>query len=220
MDIGQWIKDWATPLGAGATLVAVIVALWIGLKSISQTKNIQKKERIERMLNEILDWLRRIEIQLFPYDTKTTKEMLEESTLGKRTGLDMESMIILSHSDENSLNLNLLFQANRDCNYMIKMALKIDIRLYKMLTKLNLLLSDRPKLMLDTNQERLNIVLNSVKMFKELERAVSQGQDHIKNFESSENKSSDIVKLNKNYNDIHKCINKAIDKLIEIKSSL
>ncbi|MGD1119812.1 MAG: hypothetical protein ABR886_10045 [Dehalococcoidales bacterium] len=57
LDILKWIKDWATPLSAGATLVAVIVALGVGVASIFQTKNIQKRERKERLINEIIDWL-------------------------------------------------------------------------------------------------------------------------------------------------------------------
>lgn len=45
MDIGHWI-----------TLVAVIVALGIGVSSLIQTQRLQKRERIERLLNEIVEW--------------------------------------------------------------------------------------------------------------------------------------------------------------------
>jgi hypothetical protein len=56
MDIGLWLKDWSTPLGALATLAAVIVALGLGVASIIQTQRLQKIERRERLLNEIIEW--------------------------------------------------------------------------------------------------------------------------------------------------------------------
>lgn len=45
MEVGDWI-----------TLGAVIVALGIGVASILHTQSIQKKERRERLLNEIIEW--------------------------------------------------------------------------------------------------------------------------------------------------------------------
>lgn len=45
MNIGYWI-----------TLGAVLVALGIGVASILQTQRLQRKERKERLLNEIIDW--------------------------------------------------------------------------------------------------------------------------------------------------------------------
>jgi len=45
MDIGDWI-----------TLAAVVVALGIGVASILHTQSLQKQERKERLLNEIIEW--------------------------------------------------------------------------------------------------------------------------------------------------------------------
>jgi len=45
MEIGDWI-----------TLAAVLVALGIGVASIWHTRSMQKKERRERLLNEIIEW--------------------------------------------------------------------------------------------------------------------------------------------------------------------
>ncbi|HUT96576.1 MAG TPA: hypothetical protein VMW60_00450 [Dehalococcoidales bacterium] len=50
------MKDWAQVIGAGITLLAVLVALGIGIASILHTQSMQKKERRERLLNEIIDW--------------------------------------------------------------------------------------------------------------------------------------------------------------------
>jgi len=45
MEVGDWI-----------TLGAVIVALGIGVASILYTQYLQKKERKERLLNEVIKW--------------------------------------------------------------------------------------------------------------------------------------------------------------------
>jgi len=45
MEVGDWI-----------TLAAVIVALGLGLSSLIQTHMLQKRERKERLLNEIIEW--------------------------------------------------------------------------------------------------------------------------------------------------------------------
>lgn len=45
MEVGDWI-----------TLSAVIVALGIGVTSILHTQSLQRKERKERILNEIIEW--------------------------------------------------------------------------------------------------------------------------------------------------------------------
>lgn len=45
MDYGDWI-----------TLAVVIVALGLGLSSLIQTQSLQKRERKERLLDEIIEW--------------------------------------------------------------------------------------------------------------------------------------------------------------------
>jgi hypothetical protein len=57
----EWLKDWAQVIGAGITLLAVLVALGIGIASIKHTQSMQRKERRERLLNEIIEWA--LEIQ-------------------------------------------------------------------------------------------------------------------------------------------------------------
>lgn len=49
MEVGDWI-----------TLAAVVVALGIGVASILHTRNMLKKERRERLLNEIIEWATKV----------------------------------------------------------------------------------------------------------------------------------------------------------------
>jgi hypothetical protein len=54
--IYEWLKDWAQAISAGIMLLAVFVALGIGVASILHTQSMQKKERRERLLNEVTEW--------------------------------------------------------------------------------------------------------------------------------------------------------------------
>ena len=63
MEVGDWI-----------TLVAVIVALGLGVSSLVQTQSLQKRERKERLLNEIIQWA--IEITKHRFE-KSLKELLQ-----------------------------------------------------------------------------------------------------------------------------------------------
>jgi hypothetical protein len=52
MDFGTWLKEWAVPLSAGATFLLALAAFW----AIWQNYQFKKRERKERLLNEIIDW--------------------------------------------------------------------------------------------------------------------------------------------------------------------
>lgn len=84
----EWLKEWALPLSAGATLLAVFVALGIGIASIKHTQSMQRKERRERLLNEIIEWAEEIDkaslipdITLTPKNTKLMKKQREANVL-------------------------------------------------------------------------------------------------------------------------------------------
>ncbi len=52
----KWLKEWSQAISAGIMLLAVFVALGIGVASILHTQSMQKRERRERLLNEIIEW--------------------------------------------------------------------------------------------------------------------------------------------------------------------
>jgi hypothetical protein len=52
IDIFKWLKDWAMPLSAGATFLLAIAAFG----AIWQNHRLQKRDRKERLLNEIIKW--------------------------------------------------------------------------------------------------------------------------------------------------------------------
>jgi hypothetical protein len=52
----KWLKEWSQAISAGIMLLAVFVALGIGVASILHTQSMQKRERRERLLDEIIEW--------------------------------------------------------------------------------------------------------------------------------------------------------------------
>lgn len=48
----EWLREWALPLSAGATFLLALAASW----AIWQNHSLRKKERKERLLNEIIEW--------------------------------------------------------------------------------------------------------------------------------------------------------------------
>lgn len=54
--IFDFLDVWASAGGPAITLIAVAVALYIGIKSLRQTRDIQKSEKRQRLLSEINDW--------------------------------------------------------------------------------------------------------------------------------------------------------------------
>jgi len=96
MEIGDWI-----------TLSAVIVALGIGVASILHTQSLQRKERRERLLNEIIDWAIDTSTCAFsvPYSL-----MLEDITAGLNKKDDVEKIV---------RRRNLTLYTNLRLNYQI-----------------------------------------------------------------------------------------------------
>jgi len=54
--IFNFLDEWASAGAPAITLIAVAVALYIGIKSLRQTENMQKREQKHRLLNETNDW--------------------------------------------------------------------------------------------------------------------------------------------------------------------
>ena len=76
MDIGDWI-----------TLCAILVALIIGIASILHTRSLQKKERKQRLLNEIMEW------------GKDVINCSSELNIPLVTGIDRTTMLIYGRSN-------------------------------------------------------------------------------------------------------------------------
>ena len=100
MEVGDWI-----------TLAAVVVALAIGVVSLVQTQNLQKRERKERLLNEIIEWA---------------------TDVGKR-GSDLDFICLAAQLDEQpwgELNLPTLQSSLRElrqrAEYMVKVSNTLD----------------------------------------------------------------------------------------------
>ena len=72
--IANWIKEWAIVISGGATFLLALGAFW----AIRQTRNIQKAEKRERLLNEIIEWatnILRLNSDLFDFTESVRLEM-------------------------------------------------------------------------------------------------------------------------------------------------
>ena len=79
MEIGDWI-----------TLVAVLVALGIGVASILHTRSMQKRERRERLLNEIIEWGESIRKSSFVFNLAELISVLQLTGDNKRRVLALK----------------------------------------------------------------------------------------------------------------------------------
>lgn len=53
-------SDWISAVSAGITLIALLVAFFLGIQSIRETRNIQRREFKQRLLNDINDWATKV----------------------------------------------------------------------------------------------------------------------------------------------------------------
>jgi len=73
----DFLDKWASAGAPAMTLFAVLVALWIGISGIRETRNIQRKERNERLLNEVRDWALEVAESAVKRQTRITSELWE-----------------------------------------------------------------------------------------------------------------------------------------------
>jgi hypothetical protein len=66
--IWEWFKDWAQIIGAGITLLAVLVALGLGLVNMRQTKNIQEQQYKHTLFRDIKGWAREVVASIDEYN--------------------------------------------------------------------------------------------------------------------------------------------------------
>ena len=83
----NWLaSDLINAVSAGLTLIAVIVALILGISSIRETRNVQKREFRHRLLKEIADWameLQRTELEFnIPLVTNPNINNIESTVEG------------------------------------------------------------------------------------------------------------------------------------------
>jgi hypothetical protein len=109
----EWLKEWAMPLSAGATLILAITAFW----AIWQNHQIQKRERRDRQINEIIDWA--INLTKHPLGTIFRD-------LANATGTKKVELFIYSNIAETMGNLKGLLGRNI---YIHNLSLSFDINL-------------------------------------------------------------------------------------------
>lgn len=182
MESGDWI-----------TLGAVIVALGIGVASLVQTKRLQKRERKERLLNEIIEWA--IEVsncgQVAKYaETKNETEY-----------------VIVTASDLDAFNS----LENRG-RYISKISLKLEQDLGNAVAEVMSIINERKLLLVKSMPH------GSLACSEEVRKALDILSGKTKMSDDISQATKITVALGNNATALNKSINKVIEKASEIKT--
>ena len=81
------ISDWISISLAILTFIGIVVALFLGLSSLSQTRKIQGKQHRLALLNEIIEWAIDAKTNSWeistPFELSVTREALEAENLNR-----------------------------------------------------------------------------------------------------------------------------------------
>ncbi len=108
-------------IGDYITLSAVAVALGIGVASILHTRSLQKKERRERLLNEIIEWAEEIHSCNNPNFFDSWGKMMKEGWLEKDAQMKWERLRAGESEDDFEVDRQgalLSIQVNKNTSYI------------------------------------------------------------------------------------------------------
>ncbi len=77
--MGMEIPIFIDAIAAGATLAAVAVALYFGVKSLRHTRDIQQSERKHRLVKEIEEWAKELISFIDEYEIAAHESLIDET---------------------------------------------------------------------------------------------------------------------------------------------
>ena len=123
IDVKVLTSGW-TIAGVIASFLVAVVALGLGVSSFIQTKNLQKKERKERLLKEIIEWA--IDV------SKWRPKEMHKDMVGIKNNLKQQEII---HAYISRIMDSFVEMRGRN-QYVSTIAMKIDINLEESVNKL------------------------------------------------------------------------------------
>ena len=202
------------------TLAAVLVALGIGVSSIIQTNRLKKAERREGLLNEIIMWLKELGNRIFPsHGGIMSREMQEEIEYKEKFGLSLETWQSLMHLDKSLTQLNSLESEIREGEYIKKIASGLNSDLGRLIEVTLGYLQKRKKLVLTAAQYPHSISDRNEKEDALITELIEDDTKSLEGLTLSESGRNSVL-LGRNAGAIRKSILNAVDKVVEIKTSL
>jgi DNA-directed RNA polymerase subunit F len=196
MEVGDWI-----------TLGAVIVALGIGVTSILHTQSLQKRERRERLLNEIIEWTIRVATSVTSFPTYAEIK-------------DMWVYNIMTAGDESNRYESL----ERQGEYIRKIALKLEESLGNAVEEVMSNIKERQILLLKLMTVKPAIEIGETKktaesMLRELEKLKQYwSSKNPKTWDSLSEEGKAHFSLGENAGRLKKSVSKVIEKATELKT--
>jgi hypothetical protein len=200
-----------TMLLAGAT---ILLAFFTYL-SVKSGYDREKRYRKERLLNEVISWLRALEKRIFPNADKLGNNIIEEIILQQKSGISKEVIQILHDLDQDIPQIDILTEVIKDCAYMEKISFKLNNKLSDIIVNFKELLTSRSQLIVGTVDERTTA---RVRKLEEVRQLIAEGKDTSEIMKSIKAIHDVFKKLGDNASSVRDQIKEAIDTAIEIKT--
>ena len=215
---------WAQSYTAVGTLVLAFFTLVLALATfgvIWQNYRFKEKDKKEKLLNEILEWIRGLEVKIFPYPYKGSIQILEEIYRHHELGISGASGEIMKTVDKDLRYSGILDIIVNDCKYMKRIAFRLDDKLFEMIDSLEGQLNNRLKLIYDTFSIRTEVGIKRTKMYDEAKRLLIEGENPSDILQLAHEISDGTTKMfADNASRIRDLIFKSIDKSIDLKINI
>ena len=213
-NLPEVVVGWGTVMLASATFMLV-----------RHGKDQENRDRKDRLLNEIIQWLRGIEEHIFPSAGRISKEILEDITTKAKSGISIDTWQSLENLDRRLIQLNNLRSEVKEGSDIQKLAKRINGDLGSLIEILLDNIEQRKQLVLDSSKTP-NIIADVYtireRVDKESELINKLIEDVNEPLEGSGLSEEGLISVRfaRNAGIIRKSILNAIDKAIELKMNL
>ncbi len=215
----QLINDlsFATGMMAIGTFFLAFITYW----NIHSRNAQEQRDRKERYLNEILEWLMGIEDVIFPIsDTNMYKEVLNKEDLASRLGFNIDEvrLVGMTYTPTTMHNIRTELRKGR---YFSKLSFKLNSALGKLIDNILDLTKLRSKLVIESGQYLADTFVDITEQYKtgKIKYLLTLVKDTTKSLDGLElnKKNINSILTGRNAGEIINSIRKAIDKIIELK---
>jgi hypothetical protein len=214
-------EEFAVKISAFAALLVAFAAF----ASIEESRRVRQdsveresRDRRERLVDEVAKWLRGLEGNISAAsDTLMTKISRIEDRLKGSPAIDFEHWLKVDEMDLAVVELDNIMEAMNEVEYYQKLTLQLDGELSKLIGVIRKKIKERGNL----RSEHITYIRGHMKKAVEGKSVDESPQDDNRTLKRSSSSEEDIInkKLEKNALALWKSIQKAIEKVIEIKTS-
>jgi uncharacterized membrane protein len=206
-------------LTALAALIAVIIAAF----SINESRRIRQdsieresRDRKERLVNEVTNWLRELESHIF-FELGTIKSVAEDALL-RAPEISRETWGRIYDLDIALANINALSAGIKEAEYYQRLTSKLNEGLSDLIEVIVNDLKQRKQLVIEQSKSPLDY--GEMDKASQLMKELTENDDRPLEGMGLSDQAIISVRLTRNAHAIRKSILNAVDKAIELKTSL